>query len=230
MLDDANPLPCVEKVRLSGVILAGGQSRRMGGSPKALLTVHQETLIQRQIRILKQLCTEIILVTNEPKTYLPIVDSEVRIITDYYAGQGPLAGMHAGLSLAQHEDVWVVGCDMPYLSIQAAMLMIGRKHDRGSDAVVPFIGEKHHPLHGIYDKRCADLIAAMLDGGQRRVNAFLDQIAYETVNAWTFERWGIDTRFVFNMNTPQQYEQLLSMEKETEEGSAVGSSHRSQSE
>ncbi|GMK41542.1 putative molybdenum cofactor guanylyltransferase [Paenibacillus sp. CCS19] len=229
MLDVANPLPC-EKVSLSGVILAGGQSRRMGGSPKALLKVHQETLIQRQIRILKQLCSEVILVTNEPKTYLPIVDSDVRIITDYYAGQGPLAGMHAGLSLARYEDVWIVGCDMPYLSVQAAMLMVGRKHDRGSDAVIPFIEEKQHPLHGIYDKRCADPIAAMLDRGQRRVNGFLDQIAYETVNAWTFERWGIDTRFVFNMNTPQEYELLLSMENETEEGTGVGHSHRSHSE
>ncbi|PWV98445.1 molybdenum cofactor guanylyltransferase [Paenibacillus cellulosilyticus] len=227
MLDVANPLPCEEKVSLSGVILAGGQSRRMGGSPKALLTVQHEKMVQRQMRILKQLCSEVILVTNEPKTYLPFVDSDVRIITDYYAGQGPLAGMHAGLSLARHEDVWIVGCDMPYLSTQAAMLMLGRKRERGSDAVVPSIEGKIHPLHGIYDKRCVDRISSMLNQDQRRVNAFLERIAFESIHEWTFERLGIDTRFVFNMNTPEQYEQLLSMEKQTEEGSGVGCSDRS---
>jgi molybdenum cofactor guanylyltransferase len=219
MLDAANPLPCEEKVSLSGVILAGGQSRRMGGSPKALLTVHHEKMVERQIRTLKQLCSEVILVTNEPKTYLPFIDPDVRIITDYFPGQGPLAGMHAGLSLARHDDVWIVGCDMPYLSEHAAMLMLSRKRERSSDAVVPSIGGRIHPLHGIYDKRCADPIASMLNREQRRVNALLDYIAYEAVTEWTFERWGIDTRFVFNMNTPEEYEHLLSKEIETEEGS-----------
>lgn len=218
MLDVANPLPCEEKVNLSGVILAGGQSRRMG-APKALLTVHHEKLIERQVRILKQLCSEVILVTNEPKTYLPFVDSDVRIITDYFPGQGPLAGMHAGLSLAQYEDVWIVGCDMPYLSIQAATLMLGRKRERGSDAVIPSVEGRLHPLHGIYDKRCADQIASMLTRNQRRVNAFLDDIAYESINEWTFEQSGIAIRFVFNMNTPEEYDQMLNMEKHTEEGS-----------
>jgi molybdopterin-guanine dinucleotide biosynthesis protein A len=59
----------------------------------------------------------------------------------------------------------------------------------------------------------------MLNREQRRVNALLDYIAYEAVTEWTFERWGIDTRFVFNMNTPEEYEHLLSKEIETEEGS-----------
>ncbi|MCZ8515254.1 molybdenum cofactor guanylyltransferase [Paenibacillus filicis] len=127
MLDIANRLLNEEKVSLSGVILAGGKNRRMGGSHKALLPFHQEKLVHRQIRRLKQVCTEIILVTNDPKTFLPLVDSDVRIITDYYSGKGPLGGMHAGLSLANHVNVWLIGCDMPFISPQAAKLtsMIG---------------------------------------------------------------------------------------------------------
>ncbi len=78
------------KGALFGVILAGGRNRRMGGSPKAILPYRQEKLIHRQIRVLRTICEEVILVTNEPKLYLPIVDRDVRILTDSYTGHGTL--------------------------------------------------------------------------------------------------------------------------------------------
>lgn len=111
------------KGALSGVILAGGRNRRMGGSPKALLSYHREKLIHRQIRVMRTICEEVILVTNEPRLYLPIVDRDVRILTDSYAGQGPLGGMHAALSLARCDNVWIIDCDMPFVSSRAARLM-----------------------------------------------------------------------------------------------------------
>lgn len=58
---------------LTGAILAGGQSRRMGGRHKGLLPFVNESIVERQIRTMKQLCAEVILVTNDPRSYLPIL-------------------------------------------------------------------------------------------------------------------------------------------------------------
>lgn len=114
MLYKSNPLSNEEKTMLTGVILAGGKSRRMGGAHKALLPFHNEMLIHRQIRHLKQLCAEIILVTNEPQAFTSLIDNSIRIITDIYPDTGPLGGMHATFSLSQakYHDIWLVGCDM----------------------------------------------------------------------------------------------------------------------
>ena len=121
---------------LTGVILAGGANRRMKGESKALLPFGGQPLVVRQVDRMRILCDEVIVVTNDPRPYLPILDRSVRIITDFFAGHGPLGGMHAALSLAKHTSVWVVGCDMPFVSSKAAELLWNRKRD-GFEAVVP---------------------------------------------------------------------------------------------
>ncbi|TXK76596.1 molybdenum cofactor guanylyltransferase [Paenibacillus sp. N3.4] len=150
---------------LSGVILAGGENRRMRGELKALLPFGGKPLIARQIDIMREICDEIIVVTNEPKPYLSVVDRSVRIITDFYVGQGPLGGMHAALSLAKHASIWVVGCDMPFISSKAAQLLLQRKLD-GFEAVVPLVAGQMYPLHGIYDQACASHIGPLLQLGE----------------------------------------------------------------
>ena len=212
MLETANHMRDEEKAMLSGVILAGGSNRRMGGFHKALLPFQNEKLIQRQIRRMKQLCTEMILVTNEPGVFLPLVRNDVRIITDYYTGKGPLGGMHAAFSLSQYADIWLVGCDMPFISPQAAKLMLDKKRKMNCDAVIPCVDGRLQPLHGIFDKRCAKTIPEMLNKGMHKVGSFLDLITVERVPESTFRNSGIDTRFVLNVNTPEDYERALRMD------------------
>jgi molybdopterin-guanine dinucleotide biosynthesis protein A len=146
---------------LSGIILAGGEGLRMGGENKSLLMLGNETLLERQIRIMRELCSEIIIVTNTPRSFLRRVDASVRIITDYMPGKGPLSGMHAGLTLSVNQNAWIVGCDMPFLSPKAARLMLLKKK-KGIEAIIPWLQESMFPLHGIYDRDCAAHIPAFL--------------------------------------------------------------------
>ncbi|THF76072.1 molybdenum cofactor guanylyltransferase [Cohnella fermenti] len=224
MLDMVKPLPSDERIGLSGVILAGGQNRRMGRSPKALLSYRHEKLVHRQIRKLRTVCSEVILVTNEPRLYLPILGSRVRIVTDFYPGQGPLAGIHAALSLARESKAWVVGCDMPFLSPRAALLMDKHKTATAADAVVPCIDGRPHPLHAIYDKNCAERIAIWLETGRLKANEFLESVRCEWITERTFLSEGIDPQFVLNVNTPNEYERSLLLDRQREEGLTVGSS------
>ncbi len=212
MLDTTDRLPIDERACLSGVILAGGRSRRMEGVHKALLPFREEKMIHRQLGKLKEICSEIILVTNEPRTFLPLVDNNVRIITDFYPDKGPLGGIHAALSLACHTNVWVVACDMPFISPQAARTLLAVKTEGDGEAAVPYFHGQMYPFHGIYDKSCVERIPYLFGRGQFRVNGFLDAIRCVKVEEAEFRRNGIDSRFVLNLTTPEQYESLLALD------------------
>lgn len=194
---------------ITGAILAGGQNRRMEGKMKALLPFSGELLIERQIAQMKTVCEEMIVVTNQPSLFLPVLDRSIRIITDYFPSKGPLSGMHAALSLARYPDVWVVGCDMPFVSAEAAQVMWEMKKAAKCDAVVPVIDGKTHPLHGIYSKNCADAISALLLSGEYRVMEMLRMIYWQEAADPDFTEKGIDLNFVTNVNNPEEYDKAL---------------------
>lgn len=204
MLDSNHPLE-VEKSKLTGVILAGGEQENPDGVHKALWTHQGERLVQRQIRLMQQICSEVILVTNEPRLFLPLVDSHVRILTDFYTGKGPLGGMHAAMTLAKHPHLWIVACDMPFLSAAAAQLAWERVRELGVDAVVPLLDGRLHPLHGLYDKRCASVLSFLLDRGKRDVRSFLERIRFEPLTQADLAALGLDEHFMQQMQAEDEY-------------------------
>ncbi|GFN32177.1 molybdenum cofactor guanylyltransferase [Paenibacillus xylaniclasticus] len=193
---------------LSGVILAGGASRRMGGERKALLPFGGKPLIVRQLERMAKLCDECIIVTDDPKPYLPVVDRSVRIITDFYEEVGPLGGLHAALSLAKHSSVWAVGCDMPFISDEAARLLFNRKKD-GFEAVVPLVNGELHPLHGIYDRAAAPHIETVLKQGESELTELLKLLLWSEISETELAENGIDPICVAAFKTPDEYETML---------------------
>jgi len=188
----------------------------MGGKRKALLPFGGKPLIVRQLERMGKLCEECIVVTDDPKPYLPIVDRSVRIITDFYEGCGPLGGLHAALSLAKHSSVWAVGCDMPFISSHAARLLLERKRD-GFDAVVPLAGGRPHPLHGIYDRTVAPQIEALLQQGETDVSSLLKPLFWSEIGEKLLAENGIDTLCVAAIKTPDDYETLLQREEQADD-------------
>ena len=95
---------------ISGVILAGGRSRRLAGRNKALLSVGAETNLARLIELFQTLFDETILVTNDPTAY---VAYDLQIATDLLPVRSSLTGIHAGLFYAANPHVFVAACDLP---------------------------------------------------------------------------------------------------------------------
>lgn len=90
---------------LTGVILAGGDNRRMGGRVKALLPFHGEPLIVRQIRRMRIACDTVIAVARYPeKLEDALMNDDILLIEDRIPGKGPLGGMHAAFSVLDHGD------------------------------------------------------------------------------------------------------------------------------
>lgn len=197
---------------LTGVILAGGDNRRMGGKVKALLPFHGEPLIIRQIRRMKTICDDVIVVTRYPERLDAVLDDDVILLEDRIPGKGPLSGMHAALSVLVHSDAWVVACDMPFISVCAAELMRAHKKETECDIVVPSIDSRIHPLHGIYDKQCLKPVSEVLQGGTYRLQDLIQRSQWDTVEERVFLKRGIDRRFVTNVNTPEEYRAALSLD------------------
>lgn len=194
---------------LTGIILAGGQNRRMKGKVKALLPFHGEAVIVRQIRHMQKLCDDLIVVARAPRHFHDVIGGGVRIIEDRIPGRGPLSGMHAAFSALDRCDAWVVACDMPFISPRAAQLMWEHKKETGCCAVVPSIEGRVHPLHGIYDTGCLNKITELLHTRQYRLKDLLDRLHWKSMQEDVFLQHGIDHRFIVNMNTPREYEQAL---------------------
>ncbi len=198
--------------KMTGVILAGGENRRMEGSHKALLLFHGEILIQRQIRLMKKIVDEIIVVSNDPRPFLKILGNSVRMITDYYQGKGPISGIYSALSLARYPDVWVTACDMPFLSADAASLMQEYRKKNDADAAIPIVGGKPCLLQAVYHKKSSEAISDLISRGVSGEQDLLQAIDYVGMSEQVFERNQIDRRFVLSFDTPEEFQRLLQME------------------
>ena len=205
---------------LTGLILAGGQSRRLG-QDKALVRIGNAgpTLVERVASALRPLCDEILLVGGESARYAFL---ELPVVPDIYAEAGALGGIYAGLCAASHEHALAVGCDMPFLN--PALLRYMADLPRDYDVLVPRwareaggAGQLYTPknelaaqtLHAIYGRACQPFMRALLAerAGERRVIAFFPQVRVRYVEPDEVAQFDPAGRSFFNVNTPAQLRQ-----------------------
>jgi FdhD protein len=192
--------PAPGRIRgITGVILAGGESRRMG-SDKSLLPIRGARFIDHVYRCLSELFEEVIIVTNSPTLYDGI---PCRKVPDIYYAQGSLAGIHSGICHARHERVFVVACDMPLLDPAVVRNICARAGE--GDVVIPVGKHGCEPLHALYGKTCLPAMEEVLDAGQKRIIAFFPRVKVAEIGAleWSaLDPGGLTFR---NINTPQEY-------------------------
>ena len=192
--DDIEPSP------VTGIVLAGGASRRMGRD-KAFLTLGGRSLIQIVIDHLAKVCAEVLVVASDMRPYAGI---GTRLVTDRYRQVGVLGGLHAGLSAARGELALVVGCDMPFLDPALLRAFIGWAH--GFDAVVLKRGEYVEPLHASYRRTCLPAITAAIRDNNRRVVSFFPHVRTRFVTAEQIAAIDPAFRSFRNINTPADWE------------------------
>ena len=192
---------------VTGVILAGGLSSRMG-SNKALLPYKSGRCIEVIHRWLAALFDEVIVVTNTPEQYafLPC-----RKVMDIHPDMGTLAGLHAGLYHSTSEHIFAVACDMPYLN-SALISRIAALGD-GSAVVIPEGDKGLEPLHALYGKECLAPMERSLLAGKRRIVSFFPEVAVRYLSRDAVA--GLDPAFdsFRNINTPSDYFELRDVER-----------------
>ena len=185
---------------VTGVILAGGASRRMGRN-KALLKVGDATLIECVFHVMKTLFTEVIIITNKPKEYVFI---PCRKEPDVYKGQGSIAGLHAGLYNSTTERIFVVACDMPFLNADLIRLLCNNTDE--SEAVIPLNREGlREPLHALYAKSTLPVLQEIIEQGDKSILILLDRIRTRLVPPEAYcSIAGAEDSFR-NVNTPEEF-------------------------
>jgi molybdopterin-guanine dinucleotide biosynthesis protein A len=196
-------------MELSAIILAGGTGRRMGMRNKALLKWGAETFIRRQIQECRKITDEIVVVSNDESFCAQLRSGEgVVAVPDRIPGEGPLAGLDAGFFAVSRPNVWLVACDQPMASADAALCLFRRMCREQTDAAIPELEGRLQPLHAIYGKHAAEMAAQLLRQGERRMRALLDRIRWSKVDDAEFLRLGIATSFAQDVDTPADYERL----------------------
>jgi molybdopterin-guanine dinucleotide biosynthesis protein A len=189
---------------VSVVILAGGQSRRLGRD-KSLLELGGEPLVQRVVSQLAPLSDDPIIVANEPERYATL-DLAVRFVADEVRGMGSLMGIYSGLSAALHAHALVVACDMPFLNVALLRYMISLAEEH--DVVIPRLDQLLEPLHAIYSKTCLPSMARLLDRRERKIISFFEAVQVRYVEKDEIDRFDAEHLSFFNVNRPEDWQQV----------------------
>lgn len=214
---------------LTGIVLSGGSSRRMGRD-KAMLPVGRVTSIERTALSLRAVCKEVLISISIPKPYEFL---GLRTVRDIYIGKGPMAGLHACLN--RSETAWnlVVACDMPFVSAETmrALIQIAAgdmtretevEKERADlpqdvraetvgrtelDAIIPVVGGKAQPLFALYHRDVQTSLANCLSRNELRMMNWLAQlhVLYVPVEDLSQLVGRETTRDLFNMNRPEDY-------------------------
>jgi molybdopterin-guanine dinucleotide biosynthesis protein A len=154
---------------ISGIVLAGGQGRRMGGVDKGLKELRGKPMVQWVLERLAPQVGEIVINANQNLERYRAFGHHV--VADEIGGfAGPLAGLHAGLKVARHPLLVTVPCDSPFLPADLVSRL--RSHLGASDLAVAKTGLQPHPVFALVKRHCRESLAAFLAQGGRKIDAW----------------------------------------------------------
>ncbi len=178
------------------LVLAGGDSRRMGRS-KAWIEVGDGYLLRYVVERFAPAFSEVMVSFAEPEQierHIPY-----RVVFDRKRSAGPLAGLEAGLASARHDVLFAVACDMPYVTGTTAEMAVAAAS--GADAAIPRHDGLFEPVCGAYRKRALPVIAGALDAGRYTAH----DVVMDLDVTWLE---GIDPAEFDSLNTPADLERF----------------------
>lgn len=190
---------------VTGIVLAGGRSSRMG-QDKASLVLDGASLLARTVAALEAVADEVVIV-RAPGQSLPPVQpaATLTIVEDDIEGQGPLYGMGTGLAAASAPVAIVVGVDHPFLQ-PALLRLLADRVRQGARWVLPIADRRPQPLCSAFARDALEVIRAHLDTGDRAPMAVaadlgMVRLPEEEWRAVDPEGWS----FV-DVDTPEEFE------------------------
>jgi molybdopterin-guanine dinucleotide biosynthesis protein A len=181
----------------TGAILAGGRSRRLGGADKSAIVIGEQTILERQLSLLRALTPHVLIVASDSSR---MRRSGLRVVVDRIPGAGALGGLYTALMDASTEQVLVIGCDMPFLT--APFLEYLAACGRDADAAMARNADGRHPLCASYARRIAPRLETRIMQGQLRILDALADVDVRELGPAELEPFDRDGRLLFNINTP----------------------------
>jgi len=155
--------------KVSGIVLAGGQGRRMGSVDKGLQLLHGKPMVAHVLARLAPQVSEVIINANQNLDAYAAFGC--RVVPDAIGGfAGPLAGLHAGLGAASHALVLTAPCDSPFLPPDLFSRL--KKQLQGNDLAVAKTGDQPHPVFALVRTAVKKNLEDFLSSGGRKIDAW----------------------------------------------------------
>ena len=191
-------------MEISGIVLAGGKSSRLGHD-KVLEKIGDTTLLERVVSHINPFSKSIIIVTANERTFAPLAKHpKVKIVSDILPGQGSLGGIYTGLVKSSSFYNLVVAADMPFLNGRLLRYMIEKAE--GYDFVLPRVNGLFEPLHAVYSMNCVEPIKKIFEQGKKVIIELFNYVKVRYIETEEVER--IDPKHLsfFNINTKEDLE------------------------
>lgn len=195
---------------ITGIILSGGKSTRMGEN-KSLLKIDNRSIIESVRDLMQSLFPNVILITNNPEEYQFL---GLKIFEDIFLRMGPLAGIHSGLTYSSTAKNFVISCDIPLMTAQMISYLATYKTDKLITVAKAdgFIQQ----LCGLYNKECipyaSEILSTQTNSDEKnpeqkkrgcKVLGLIDVVGAEIINAETVPFYKKD--IFFNMNKKEDF-------------------------
>ncbi|MCF7569092.1 molybdenum cofactor guanylyltransferase [Sabulilitoribacter arenilitoris] len=187
----------IEKKSVTGIILAGGKSSRMG-SDKGFLMLNNKPFIQYSIDALTPLVSEIIIISDASE----YDDLGLKRITDITKDAGPISGIYSGLEASKTELNLVLSCDIPLITSEVLQKLINAIDDE-SEIIQAESNDKTMPLIALYKKPVKDRFKNFLEQDERRLRVAIKSCNYKNVV--------LDEAYqnaTLNVNTKEEFKQI----------------------
>jgi molybdopterin-guanine dinucleotide biosynthesis protein A len=189
---------------MTGVLVAGGQSRRMGRD-KRFLELGGQSLLHRALSVLQGLFPEVLIALAEPLPQLT-KGQDYRVVLDLIPNCATLGGLYTGLASAGHPRVFAVGCDMPFLNPEVIrrLAQIGAQ----ADVAMPNLATGLQPLLAVYSKACLPHMERMARAGQLKLQDLVNVPGLTVRQIPEKDFLDVDPQLLsfFNINTPSDLE------------------------
>ena len=185
---------------VTGFILAGGKSSRMG-CDKSFLVLGGQTLLERAIELVRTITPEVRIVGSAMK-----FSSFGTVTSDVFPERGPLGGIHAALVNSPTDLNVIVGIDLPFLEGRFLTDLVNEAESSQAVVTVPRVGDHFQPLSAVYRKAFLAPAELALSRGKNKIDALFSGISLRVIEESELTVRGYN-RFMFaNLNTPQDWE------------------------
>ena len=195
------------EIEVTGILLAGGKSRRMG-EDKRHLVVGEQTLLERGLAVLRSTFQDVLVVIAQDSSPLGV---DARVVRDLVPDCGSLGGLYSGLMQATTPWVFVVACDMPFLNQTVIAQFTSRKAT--ADIVMAKLDARLHPMHALYGKQCLPVLEQMVLVRQLKIQEMVSQSSLRVRYVTEADLLTIDPsgRSFYNVNTLADLEAARSL-------------------
>jgi len=183
---------------LTGIILSGGKSTRMGEN-KAFIEIEGIPIIHRIHSLFQRLFEEVIIVTDQKKIFQEL---NAEVYEDLIPNRGVLGGLYTGLFFSSFPFSFCVACDMPFLKESVIKFLI--ENIDSYDVVVPKTQDGLQPLHAIYSKNCLEPVKKIIDEGKFRIIDLYWMVKVKIVEEQELSPFDPMRESFVNVNTPRE--------------------------